>query len=298
MKYRNQSISDMIFMIIIYVFLWLVLISILYPWIYIISASFSDPSAVVAGKIWLLPVSPTLKAYKAVFNSNQLITGFTNSFFYTFFGTLISLFLTMIAAYPLSCKDLKGRNVFMFIFVFTMLFSGGLIPYYMVVKALGLINTRWALLIPGALSVYNVILARTYIQSNIPEELREAAEIDGCSDVRFFINILLPLSKPIIAVLAVMYAVGKWNSYFDALIFLSDTKLFPLQLILRNILVLNTPDPSMFSKMDVRDLMMRYNLAESLKYSTIVVSTLPILIFYPFVQKYFAKGIMIGSLKG
>lgn len=298
MRYKDQLITDRLFTIIIYVFLWGSLLVVLYPLIYILSASFSDPKAVLSGEVWLLPIRPTLIGYKAVFDSKQLMGGFENTFYYTVFGTLISIFLTMTAAYPLAQKKLPGKKVFMFAFTFTMLFSGGLIPYYMVVKTLGFIDTRWSLLIPGALSVYNIILARTFFMNTIPVELNEAAEMDGCSDFRFFTAVVLPLSRSIIAVLILIYAVAKWNSYFEALIFLSRPRLHPLQLVLRGILILNTPDASMMAKMEVNDTMHRLYMIQLLKYTTIVVSSVPILLIYPFAQKYFVKGIMIGSLKG
>lgn len=276
--------------------LWLVLIVIAYPLIYIVSASFSDSHAVLSGKVWLWPVSPTLLGYETVFKHHLIWTGFSNSIYYTVAGTLINVVMTLLAAYPLSRKDFYGNNAFMFLFVFTFMFSGGLIPTYLLVKDLGLLNTTWAMLLPGALSVWNTIITRTYFQTTIPHEMLEAAQIDGCSDFQFLWKMVIPLSGPIIAVITLFYAVGHWNSYFSALIYLNNPKLFPLQLVLRDILVRNEIDMGMIT--DVREAAERDALRELLKYSLIVVATVPLLMVYPFVQKYFVKGIMIGSLKG
>lgn len=291
-----ESSVDRLYLFFVYMFLIICLVIVAYPLIYIVSSSFSSSSAVISGKVWLLPVEPTLRGYKAVFQNPQILTGYGNSLFYLFFGTLLSVSLTISAAYPLSRKNFYGRNVITALFVFTMLFSGGLIPYYLTVKGLGMLDTRWALIIPGAISVWQVILARTFFQTSIPSELTEAAHLDGCSDFKFLLQIVIPLSKPIIAVLVLMYAIGYWNSYFEALIFLKSAKLYPLQLILRNILILNSIDPTMIK--DVRELAERQGLKELLKYSLIVVASAPVLILYPFVQKHFVKGLLIGSLKG
>ncbi|MGH2557999.1 MAG: carbohydrate ABC transporter permease [Thermomicrobiales bacterium] len=279
-----------------YVVLTLFLLVVLYPLIYIVSASFSSARAVTSGQVWLWPVDVTLDGYKAIFKHHLLVRGFLNSLFYTVVGTAVSVTLTILAAYPLSRKDLYGRGVIMFLFFFTLLFSGGLIPTYLVVKDLGLLNTRWALVFPAALSIYNMIITRTYFQTAIPDELLDAATIDGASDFRFLWNVVIPLSGPIVAVNALFYAVAQWNQFFNALIYLTDQDLWPLQLVLREILVQNNVDPAMIS--DVEDLILRQNLRELLKYSLIVVATLPVLIVYPFVQKHFVKGALIGSLKG
>lgn len=274
----------------------LVLIAVLYPLIYIVSASFSSANAVISGKVWLYPVEPTLDGYKAIMNHRLLGISFFNAIFYTCFGTMINVVLTIMAAYPLSRSDFYGRNAIMFLFVFTMLFSGGLIPTYIVVKDLGLLNTRWAMLIPSALAVWNVIIARTYFQITIPKELLESTKIDGCDDFRFVFRFVIPLSGPIVAVTALFYAIGHWNSFFSALIYLKNEKLYPLQLVLREILIQNQVGAEMV--VDVQDQMEKFKLRELLKYSLIVFSSVPLLIVYPFVQKYFVKGIMIGSLKG
>ncbi|CAM4121093.1 carbohydrate ABC transporter permease [Paenibacillus alkaliterrae] len=292
----RESSGDRLFMVLVYAFLTLVLLIVLLPLLYIVSSSFSSPQAVVSGKVWLFPVQFTLDGYKAVFNNPQIGTGFLNSLYYTVVGTLINVVLTVMLAYPLARKTFYGRNMFMVLLVITMMFEGGLIPYYLVVKELNLLDTRWAMILPGALAVFQVIIARTFFQSTIPDELSEAADLDGCSDIRFIFSVVLPLSKPILAVMMLMYAVGHWNAYFDALIFLRSPDLFPLQIVLRNVLILNTVDASMIA--NANQMLAQQGLKDLLKYSLIVVASGPVLIIYPFVQKYFVKGVMIGSLKG
>jgi multiple sugar transport system permease protein/putative aldouronate transport system permease protein len=292
----RDTASDRVFMALNYFLLALLLLIVLYPLVYILSASFSDASAVTSGRVWLWPLEPTLTGYEAIFKHPRLMTGFLNSLFYTVVGTLINVVLTIMAAYPLSRADLPGGRIITFIFFFTLLFSGGLIPSYLVVRDLGMLNTRWAMLIPGALSVWNVLIARTYFQTSISRELFEAAQLDGCSDFAFLRKVVLPLSGPIIAVLALFYGVGHWNSYFNALIYLYDENLYPLQLVLREILVQNQIEPGML--VDTREMAARAQLRELLKYSLIVVATVPLLVVYPFVQKHFVKGILIGSIKG
>jgi multiple sugar transport system permease protein/putative aldouronate transport system permease protein len=292
----KESRPDRLFSAINFVLLLVFLIVVLYPLIYILSASFSDPLAVVSGRVWLWPVEPTLRGYTTIFADREVVTGFLNSLFYTVAGTALNVALTLLAAYPLSRRDLFGRNAIMFLFLFTLLFSGGLIPTYLLVKDLGMLNTRWSMIIPTALAVWNVIITRTYFQVTIPDELLEAAQLDGANDYTFFFRVVLPLSTPIIAVNALFYAVAHWNAFFDALIYLTDKSLFPLQLVLREILVQNQVDLSMVG--DIEDMIARQNLADLLKYSLIVVATVPLLCIYPFVQKHFVKGIMLGSLKG
>ena len=290
------SRTDQIFYITADVILWLLVLLVSYPLIYILSASFSDPSNVAAGKVYLWPVGFSLRGYEEVFRHDQVWVGYRNTIFYTVFGTFINVSMTMMAAFGLSKRNLPGKNLFTFLFTFTMMFGGGLVPFYLLLRDLKMLNTVWAMLIPGAISVYNMIVARTFIQSNIPAELSEAASIDGCSDFRYFFEILLPLSKAILAVLALFYAVGHWNSYFNAMIYLRDPSLFPLQIVLREILILNQIDPSMM--LDPSQQERLEGMADLLKYSLIVVATVPIMCVYPFVQKYFIKGVMIGSLKG
>jgi multiple sugar transport system permease protein/putative aldouronate transport system permease protein len=288
--------ADRAFTLINYSLLALFLVIVLYPLIYIVAASFSSGRAVTTGQVWLWPVDFTLDGYKAIFKHKLLMTGFYNSLFYTIVGTAVNIVFTILAAYPLARRNLFGGGFIMMLFVFTLVFSGGLIPTYLVVQDLGLLNTRWALIIPGALSVWNVIITRTFFQATIPEELREAAQLDGCSDFRFLRDCVLPLSGPIIAVNALFYAIGHWNSYFLAMIYITDQSLYPLQLVLREVLVQGNVDLTMVA--DVKELVARQNLRELLKYSLIVVASVPLLIVYPFVQKHFVRGVLIGSLKG
>ena len=291
----RDSRGDRLFHALIYGGLTLFLIVILYPLIFIVSSSFSDPAAVTSGSVWLWPVNPTTIAYERILRDPALIQGFLNSLFYTGVGTAVNVVLTILAAYPLSRKDLPGRGVILFLFLFTTLFNGGLIPTYIVVGELGLLNTRWAMILPPAIAVWNVITTRTYFQVTIPSELLEAAQLDGCSDFRFLWDVVRPLSGPIIAVNALFYAVGHWNGYFDALIYLTDPDLYPLQLVLRSILVQNETNLRMTG--DIQTSLLRENLADLLKYALIVVSSVPLLIAFPFVQKHFVKGALIGSLK-
>lgn len=288
--------GDRLFYIGITVILTIVFLAVLYPCVFVVAASFSSGSAVQSGKVYLWPVDFSLEGYKTVFQNKDVWTGYANSLFYTIVGTAINIVVTMLAAYGTSRRDLPGRNGIMMYFAFTMIFGGGIIPNYLLVKELGLLNTRWALLLPGALSVYNMIMARTFIQNNIPEELLEAAQIDGCSDFRYLIQVVLPLSKAIIAVLVLLYGVSHWNQYFNAMIYLNDKDLYPLQLFLREILQANTIDPS--SVVDPELQMKLAELANVMKYALIVVSMIPVMLIYPFVQKYFIQGVMIGSVKG
>ena len=295
-KKIKEPMDDKFFYTVVYIIVALVSIIVAYPIIYILSSSFSSPNAVLAGRIVLWPVEFSLEGYAAVFRYPPVFSGYRNTFFYTFAGTIINVSMTLLAAYPLARKKLPYRNFLMFLFAFTMMFNGGMIPNYILLRNLGMINTVWAMLIPGALAVYNMIISRTFIQSSIPDELLEAAKIDGCSDFKYLFYVILPLSKPVIAVITLYYAVGHWNSYFDAFLYLNNSKLYPLQIILRDILVLNTVDVNIMY--DVELAMLQQGLANLLKYSLIVVSIVPILCLYPFVQKYFIKGVMIGSIKG
>lgn len=291
----REPFGDRILMIFIYAVLSVILIIILYPLLHILAASFSDTQAVISGKVTIFPIHPTLLAYKTVFANSQILIGFGNTFFYTIVGTLIQVTLTILLGFPLSRKEFVGRKLLMMIIVFTMFFEGGLIPTYMIVRDLGLLNTRWAMILPKAMGVWQVIIAVTFFRTTIPTELYESAQLDGCSDSGFIWRVVLPLSKPIIAVLVLMYAVVNWNSYFDALIYLNSSNLYPLQLVLRNILVLNQMT-SLSPEVAYRMSQLR-GLADLLKYALIVVASVPILAFYPFIQRYFVKGMMIGSLK-
>jgi putative aldouronate transport system permease protein len=277
--------------------LWLALIVVAVPLVYIVANSFSSPSAVSAGRVLFWPIEPSIRAYKEAFSDPLIMKGYLNSFIYAIGGTLISVTLTIAIAYPLSRRTFFGRNVIMSVLIFTMLFSGGLIPTYLVVQDLGMLNTRWAMVIPSAIGVWQVIIARTFFRSTIPDELYEAATIDGASDLRFLWSIVLPLSKPVIAVIALMYAIFQWNSYFDALIYLKDPGLYPLQIVLRNVLILNTLTGSTTTT-NLAQQLEQQQLANVLKYALIVISSLPVLIIYPFVARHFTKGVMVGAVKG
>ncbi|OME81343.1 sugar ABC transporter permease [Paenibacillus sp. FSL A5-0031] len=280
---------------VIYVIAAIIIIIVLYPLLFIVSASFSDPSKVLNGDVWLLPKGVTLEAYKSILHNDKIWTGYRNTIVYTVVGTLINIIMTILAAYPLSRPDLPGRGKIMVLITLTMFFGGGLIPTYMLVKELGMVNTMWALIVPGAIATYNLIVMRTYFQSSIPWELQEAAHMDGCSNWRLLFSIILPLSKPILAVMVLFYAVGHWNSYFAALIYIRDEALHPLQLVLREILMISQSAGIDGGSVGLEDQIL---LAESIKFAVIIVSTLPVLIMYPFVQRHFVKGVMIGSLKG
>jgi len=295
-KLKAISWEDKIFYFFIGTVLTIFFILVLYPCIFVIAASFSSGTAVEAGKVYLWPVDFSLEGYKTVFKTKEVYLGFRNSVFYTVVGTTINIVVTMIGAYVMSRHDMPGRNGFMMFFAFTMFFSGGLIPTYMLIQRLNMLNTVWALLLPGALGVYNMIIARTFIQSNIPLELLEASQIDGCSDFKYFISVVIPLSKTVIAVLVLFYAVGHWNSYFSAMIYLNSEKLYPLTIFLREILLASRIDPSTVEDPELQALIAK--AAAVIKYALIVVSMIPILIVYPFIQKYFVKGVMIGSIKG
>ena len=290
-----QTVPDRILTLMVWLLLLLIFLVIIVPILFIVASSFSDPGAVSAGKVFLWPVDFSLAGYRVIFQSSYIMRGFYNSVVYTLLGTVISVTLTLFAGYPLARKDLKIRGVVMFLFTVTMFFSGGMIPTYLVVSKLHLINTIWAMVLPGAMGVWNVILTKTYIQTSIPDEIYESASIDGCSDWRYFVNMVIPLSKPIIAVMVLLYAVGKWNDFFSGLIYLNDASLQPLQLILRNILVQNDTTGM---AMNLGEQMNRQELKTMMQYSLIIVSSVPVLILYPFIQKYFVKGIMMGSIKG
>jgi multiple sugar transport system permease protein/putative aldouronate transport system permease protein len=264
--------------------------------LYIIAASFSDPQAVISGQVYIIPVNPTLKGYIAVFKNKKILTGFANSFFYLFVGTLLNLVMTMLCAYPLSRKEFKARNFFSFFFVFTMYFSGGLVPNYILVNNLGLTDTRWAMIIPTAMSTYNMIICRTYIVNSIPDELYEAGQLDGCSPWKYFLSVVIPLCKPILAVMTLYYGVAKWNNYFDAMLYLRKDSLQPLTIIMKQILIQNQVDMTQIG--DASNLAKLQGMSELLKYSTIVVACLPVMLLYPFVQKHLVKGVMIGAVKG
>ncbi len=274
----------------------LILIIVAYPLYFVVIASISDPIDVALGRVILIPSKIVWDGYKKILAHKDLWIGYKNTFTYTILGTLLNLSLTLTSAYSLSRKDMPGRNLFMGIFTFTMFFGGGLIPTYLLVKSLNLIDTYAVMIVLGAVSVWNVIIARTFFQSTIPQELLEAAIVDGCNDFLFFFRIVLPLSKAIIAVLTIYYAVGHWNQFFNAIIYLRNRNKYPLQLFLREILIQNQFNEEMQIMDD--NALIAQTIAMSMKYGVIIVSSLPVLILYPFLQKYFMKGVMIGSIKG
>lgn len=296
MKKISEALhSDRLFDWVITLIAMIVILIVLIPLIFVMAASFSDPDMVIRGKVFLIPKGITTKAYTMVFENKDIWRGFANSLFYTAAGTLISVTLTVLAAYPLSRKGLPGRNLLMMGILFTMYFSGGMVPTYLLVRDLGMYNTVWAVLVPAALSTYNLIVAKTFFENSIPEELYESAYLDGCGNIQMLFKIVVPLSKAILAVLVLYYAVGIWNSYFDALIYLKDTAKHPLQIVLRNILLLGQTE-----QMGTNDVGMaeKIKMAEAIKYSAIVVSSIPMILIYPFIQKHFVKGVMIGAVKG
>jgi ABC-type glycerol-3-phosphate transport system permease component len=276
-------------------FLLLAAVVILIPILFVVASSFSSPGAIARGDVYFWPVEFSTLGYGQILTSPYILKGFSNTLVYTALGTLVSVVLTLLAAYPLSRKDIVGSNIIMFLFAFTMLFSGGMIPTYLVVKELGLLDTIWAMIIPGALSVYNMIITRTFLQTSIPLELYECANLDGCRDTLFLIKIVVPLAKPILAVNVLLYAVGQWNSFFPALLYLRKPELQPLQIVLRDILIAGTNLPDITN---VRDMVERKYIRDLMQYSLIIVSCVPVMLLYPFIQKYFVKGIMIGAIKG
>lgn len=290
--------SDRIFDVCNYIFLSIVGILVLYPLYFVLIASISDPNAVNNGQVVLYPVGFSLEGYQKLFEDSRIWVGYRNTVFYTVLGTALNLLLTLITAYPLSRKDLAGKKIFTFYFLFTMFFNGGLIPTYLQVSDLGLYNTPIVLIVLGAINIYNMVIAKSFFESTISDDLREAAEIDGCGSFRFFLSIALPLSKALIGVLVVYYAIGHWNEYFNALIYVSNKELQPLQMVLREILIQNSTIEMVMDESMMEELLRRERYANLIKYGIIVVASVPMLCVYPFVQKYFAKGVMLGSTKG
>lgn len=291
----RRTRADKVFDILNYVILTFCFLVVAYPLYFIVIASISDPVDVYAGKVFLYPVHASLDGYRRILEYKSFFTGYRNTAVYTVVGTLVNVVMTIPAAYALSRKDLVGRNAVMMMITFTMLFSGGMIPSYLLVNDLGIDNTMWALILPGAVSSWNLIVARTFFQQTIPDELLEAAQLDGATNNQFFLRVVLPLSKPIIAVMVLFYAVGHWNSYFSAMIYLSDPNKYPLQLVLRSILFENS-----FGDMveDAANLAAQQRLGDMIKYGIIIASSLPLLVLYPFLQRYFIQGVMIGAVKG
>ena len=294
-KFSKMALSDQLLLIVGYILLGLFVVAIIIPIIYIIIASFMDPITLQNSGISFDLNKWTTTAYERVLSNKQIWVGFRNAIIYSVVFTFVSVAVTLFAAYPMSRVDFKGRGLFNTIFMITMFFGGGLIPTYLLISNLGLLNSMWAVILPGAFSVWNMIIARTYYQG-IPSELREAADVDGANELTYFFMILLPVCTPVITVLALWQFVGMWNSYFDAMIYLNDAAKQPLQLVLRSILIQNQPESGMIA--DMQSTAARAQLAELLKYATIIISSLPLLIMYPFFQKYFDSGIMVGSVKG
>lgn len=294
-RFARYSFEDKALLIIGYILLGLFVVAIIVPMLYIIFASFMDPITLQNKGITFDFSKWTLTAYQRVISNKQIWIGFKNAVIYSILFTVVSVGVTLLAAYPMSRSDFKGRGFFNTIFMITMFFGGGLIPTYLLISSLGLLDSMWAVILPGAFSVWNMIIARTYYQG-IPAELKEAASVDGANEITYYFKILLPVCTPVIAVLALWQFVAMWNSYFDAMIYLNDTAKQPLQLVLRSILIQNQPESGMIS--DMQSTAQRAQLAELLKYATIIISSLPLLVMYPFFQKYFDSGIMAGSVKG
>lgn len=294
----RRSYSDKIFDIVNLLVMVILLVIFVWPLWFVVIASFSNPNQVWMGEVVLWPKGFTLVSYETLLEYERIWVGYRNTLFYTVVGTLVNLAMTICGAYPLSRKDFLPRHFFMFLFMLTMYFGGGLIPTYLVVSGLGLVDTRWAMIIPGAVSIYNMIITRTYFMNSIPASLQEAATLDGANSFQYLMRVVLPLSKPIIAVVGLYYAVGHWNDFYTALIYLYNEDLMPLQSFLRDMLMSTKLTLNNLSGMDTATVELKTHLAQTLKYSVIIVSTVPVLCIYPFIQKYFVKGVMVGSVKG
>ena len=293
---KSRSAGDRLFDIGVYVLLTIAMLIVLYPLYFVVIASVSDPMDVLAGKVIWKPSGFSLEAYRMVFKDSQVMTGYRNTIAYTLAGTALNIMLSIAAAYPLSRRNLKGKGLVMGMMVFTMFFSGGLIPTYITISNLGLLNTFAVMILPTAISVYNVMIMRTFFMNSIPYELEEAAYVDGATHFRTLYSVVLPLSKPILAVMVLFYAIAHWNSYFNAMIYLSDKERYPQQLVLRTILVQSQSSEEILA--DVQGTFNRMLMSETIKYALIIVASVPVLCLYPFLQKYFVQGVMIGSVKG
>lgn len=296
MNLKMRSRSDILFDVVNYGLLAVILLLVLYPLYFVVIASFSNPTLVNSGQIILIPRGINFEGYVRIFNDKMILTGYGNSILYTVLGTIVSVIVTVPGAYALSRREMAGRNFIMYMVVFTMFFSGGLIPTFILVKNLGLYNSFWSLILPVAVIPWNLIIARTFFQTSIPDELREAAQLDGCNEFRFFFRIALPLSSALLAIMVLFYAVGYWNTYFNALIYLKDEVLYPLQLVLRNILLANNISPEMME--NVEQASKQLEVAALIQYGVIIVAAFPLLVLYPFLQRFFVKGALIGSIKG
>ncbi len=293
--WKKKSKGDKAFDLALIVISVLIIILIAYPLYFVVIASFSQPEAVLGGKLRFLPIGFNVESYKMVLAERKVWIGYRNTILYTVLGTCINLVLTTLAAYPLSRKDMPFRGPLTFVASFTMLFGGGMIPVYMVVRGLGLTDTIWAMVIPNALATYNMLVMKNYFQSSIPDELQEAAAIDGCDHFRTLLRVVLPLSAPIVAVIVLFYAVGHWNAFFNAIIYLRNQELYPLQIVLRDILLQNSLEAVGGDLTGMYEKVMR---GETMKYALIIVASAPVIAMYPFVQKYFVKGVMVGAIKG
>jgi putative aldouronate transport system permease protein len=291
----KKSKGERIFDAVLISFSILILVIVAYPLYFVVIASFSNPEAVLGGKLSFWPVGFNIESYKMILDEPRIWLGYRNSILYTILGTVINLILTTLAAFPLSRKDMPYRRLLTFVITFTMLFGGGMIPVYMVVRGLNITDTIWAMVIPNAIATYNMLVMKNYFQSSIPEELHEAAAIDGCGPFQSLLKVVLPLSRPILAVITLFYAVGHWNAFFNAIIYLRDQKLYPLQIVLREIMLQNSLEAVGGDMTGMYEKVMR---GETMKYAVIIVASVPVLLFYPLVQKYFTKGIMVGAIKG
>jgi len=296
-KKMGQSTSDNMFDVVNTILMIMLFVIVAYPMYFVLIASISNPDYIHLGRVIFWPRGLNIRGYERVLQESAVWTAYRNTIFYTTLGTSINIAVTITGGYALSRKDLVGRPIFMAFLVFTMFFNGGMIPTFLLVRSLGMLNTVWALVLPNAVSVFNVILCRTFFAQSIPDEMLEAARMDGCGNLRFFSLIAVPLSMSLVAVMVLFYAVGHWNSFFNALIYLTDNSMFPLQLVLRQILLAATVAAQDVTG-DPTEFLEAQRLADLLRYAVIVVSILPVMVWYPFVQKYFVKGVMIGSVKG
>ena len=290
----RMSRSDRIFGLVNAALLWIVSIIMLYPLLYVVACSFSGPLSVVQSRITLLPQGATLAAYERVFRNEMIMSGYKNTLVYTLLGTAINVVITLMTAYPLSRPDLVGKKAVNSMIAFTMLFSGGMVPTFLVVKDLGLMDSVWAIVLPGAMSAWNMFIVKNYYMTSIPRELIEAADVDGASDIRAYLSIVTPLSAPIVAVMVLYYGVGHWNAYFDALLYLRDKARYPLQLVIRTFFTASDYAEQGGGSGDTAMLLIN----ETMKYALIVIASAPILCLYPLLQRYFIKGVMLGAIKG
>ena len=297
-KFGRPSFGDRIFYTFVDAVMLIVLLLVVLPMLNVISSSISSPNAVMQGRVFILPKGFSLSGYKVVLKDARIISGYLNAILYTGATSFLGVITTILAAYPLSRKDFAGRDIFMMLFTFTMLFSGGLIPSYLLIRDLGLIDNRLSLILPGLVNVYNIIITKTFFQTSIPDELLDAAKIDGCGNTRFFVKIAIPISKSILAVISLYFIVANWNAWFKAYLYLNDKSKFPLQLVIKEILFANSTSAAEGASAASNEGVRMDALSEVIKYSSIMVSCIPLWCVYPFVQKYFVKGVMIGSIKG